>query len=69
MLHSFSYKIFHEFHVTKVTDIVIIYLVCEGMWIVSDPSLVNDVRHFSILLNYLIFTPPPIQWAPGLSRG
>jgi len=39
------------------------------MWIVSDASLVNDVRHFSILLNYLIFTPPPIQRVPGLSWG
>jgi len=69
MLHSSSDKVFYVFQVTKVTDIVIVYLVCEGMWIVSDANLVIDVRHFSILQNYLIFTPPPLQWVPGLFRG
>jgi hypothetical protein len=66
MFHSSSN---HAFQVTKVPDIAIVYLLCEGMWIVSDASLVNDVHHFSTLINYLIFTPPPLQWVPGLSRG
>jgi hypothetical protein len=69
MLHSFSNKVYHVFQVTKVTASVIVYLVCEGMWIMSDAISVNDALHFSILLNYLMFTPPPTQWLPGHFRG
>ena len=61
--------VFCLFQVTKATEIVIVYLFCEGMLIVSDANLFNDVCNFSILQNYLIFTQPPIQWAMGLFGG